>query len=139
MGTQDYQELLKEHGMKATSQRLCILGNLEKMGHASLEEVYEATKPLYPTLSLTTIYRNLHEMMEKGLIEEVRLPKQKQRYEIAKHPHIHLVCESCGSVEDFSLNTDALVKEVEKEAGCDVTGDAITLNVICRKCKTRSE
>ena len=70
-----HQALLNAHGMKATSQRLCILKQLERLGHATLEDIYEGAKPLYPTLSLTTVYRNLGEMMGKGLVDEVQIPR----------------------------------------------------------------
>ena len=129
-----HQALLNAHGMKATSQRLCILKQLERLGHATLEDIYEGAKPLYPTLSLTTVYRNLGEMMGKGLVDEVQIPRQKQRYEIVKGPHIHLSCQRCGALEDCFLDTSTFIQSVEQKTGADVQENSIVLGVICSDC-----
>ncbi len=58
-------DILKLHSLKATPQRLCVLDVLESYGHATLEEIERFTKTKFPTLSLSTIYRNINEMLKK--------------------------------------------------------------------------
>lgn len=134
----DHQTLLKDHGMKATSQRLSILNSLEEKGHATLDEIYESVRPANPTMSLATVYRNINEMVEKEIIDEVRLPRQKQHYEISKPDHIHLICEECASVEDFTMDTSAFLREVETKSGTQVINGSIALKVRCVSCLKKS-
>ena len=58
-------ELLKNHELKATPQRLCILDTLQECGHATLEDIQKIIRDKHPTLSLSTIYRNLNDMVQK--------------------------------------------------------------------------
>lgn len=135
----DIQDMLKEHGMKTTSQRLFVLKSLQERGHATIDEIHEDLKVTNPAMSLTTIYRNINEMMKSALVSEVKLPKQKQRYEIVKEPHLHLACEKCGMVQDAMIETGNLIKNVEDKYACDVIDDAIVLNVVCKKCREKSQ
>ncbi len=130
----DYQNMLKEHDMKATSQRIFILKSLDERGHASMDDIYEDLKETNPAMSLTTIYRNINEMMEKSLVSEIKLPRQKQRYEIVKEPHVHLVCESCGKVEDAMVDTRSMIDEAQEKYNCEVLSDAIFLTIKCSEC-----
>jgi len=134
----NYQEMLKEHDMKATSQRIFILKSLDERGHATMDDIYSDLRERNPAMSLTTIYRNINEMMQKSLVSEVKIPKQKQRYEIVKESHLHLVCESCGKVEDAMVDTAYLISKAESEYGCKVLDDAIVLNVVCKECKEKN-
>ena len=85
-------DVLKLHELKATPQRLCVLDVLEEYGHATLEDIEKYTKVKFPTLSLSTIYRNINEMLRKGILSEVKLANKKDNYELTKANHAHLVC-----------------------------------------------
>ena len=41
---QHYKEILDKSTLKATPQRLAILKELEKSGHANIDEIYENVK-----------------------------------------------------------------------------------------------
>lgn len=126
-------DLLKVSELKATPQRLCVLDVLENCGHATLEEIERITKEKFPTLSLSTIYRNLNEMIEKGIVSEVKITK-KQHYEITKAKHIHLYCKSCGKIEDLIFDTNGFTQKLEEAAGCKILNDIINLEIICKDC-----
>jgi Fur family peroxide stress response transcriptional regulator len=55
----DIKELLQKSKLKATPQRVAILKSIEKLGHASIEEIYEDIKENFPSISLATIYKNI--------------------------------------------------------------------------------
>ena len=84
-------ELLKNRGLKATPQRLSVLKILDSHTHPTIDELYEE------------VYKNLNMLKDEGLVVEVNMPNQKVRYDIFSRPHIHVVCESCGRVEDYDF------------------------------------
>ncbi len=131
----DFQTTLREHHMKVTPQRLDILHSLYERGHANIDEIHEDLKTDNPSMSLTTIYRNLNEMMKNALVSEIKLPKEKQRYEITKTPHIHLLCTKCKKLIDGSVDLERLIHSVEIKYGCDVLDNDIVLNIVCNDCK----
>ncbi|WP_331774920.1 Fur family transcriptional regulator [Sulfurospirillum sp. 1612] len=127
-------ELLKTHELKATPQRLCILNTLEECGHATLEEIQQIINEKFPTLSLSTIYRNINDMIQKEIVSEVKISNKKDYFEIAKENHVHLVCDECGRIEDFKIEADDLIDQVEKRSQSKVLSEILTFHVICKDC-----
>ncbi|NPA11256.1 MAG: transcriptional repressor [Epsilonproteobacteria bacterium] len=109
----NYRELLEHSGLKMTPQRLAILKELDQKGHASIEEIYEEIKEVFPSISLATIYKNINALKDEGIILEVCL-HQKPKFEIKKSPHGHFICKKCGRVEDIKIEDECL-KRMEKE------------------------
>ena len=127
-------ELLKNHTLKATPQRLCILDTLQECGHATLEDVQKIISKKFPTLSLSTIYRNLNEMLQKDIVSEVKIANKKDYFELKKDKHVHLVCSNCGKIEDFEIATDEISKQIEAQTGDKVLNDTLSFDVICKDC-----
>ncbi len=107
-----YKMLLEESNLKITPQRLAILKELDKKGHASIEEIYENIKEMFPSISLATIYKNINALKEENVINEVCL-HQKPKFEITKEPHAHFICKKCGKIEDVEFSK-VIDKEIEK-------------------------
>lgn len=99
----DPAEHLRSHGIHPTPQRLRVLNVLtESRAHLSAEELYGLVRVHAPKIGLATIYRTLHMLKEKGLVEEHRFNDEFSRYEAksANH-HDHLICIECGKVVEF--------------------------------------
>ena len=77
----------------------------ESKEHPTAEMVYQWLKPVNPTLSLGTVYRNLNLLAEEGIL--IRMPFPVERYDACTEPHSHLRCDSCGRVVDLNLDYDA--------------------------------
>ena len=105
-----YKSLLENSELKTTPQRLAILRELDTKGHASIEEIYENIKEMFPSISLATIYKNINALKDENIISEICL-HQKPKFEIKKDPHAHFICKKCGKVEDIPME-DILKKEV---------------------------
>ncbi len=130
-------ELLKEHRLKVTPQRLKIVAMLEKHGHINIEDLYGELLKEFPSVSLATIYKNINQMIENGLIQEVKLPAAKSVYELIKEPHLHMVCDKCHKVEDIVIGTDRIIEEAEKLSGYRIEESFITLRGICPDCREK--
>ena len=127
-------DILKLHSLKATPQRLCVLGVLEKHGHVTLEGIEQLTKLKFPTLSLSTIYRNINEMVKKEILSEVKIANKKEYYEITKENHAHLICSKCGKIEDFIINTDDFIKKAQSSTCNKISSATISFDTICKEC-----
>ena len=90
---------LKEKGLRNTRQREEILDAfLAANGHITIEELYNEVAKKDPGIGYATVYRNMNLMRECGLAEEIKIGKQKTRFEPPyghKH-HDHLICLKCG-------------------------------------------
>jgi Fur family peroxide stress response transcriptional regulator len=132
------ETLLRENGIKVTPQRLSIVDELYGQVHMSVDELYEAIKKKFPSISLATVYKNINAMLEKDFILEVKIPNQKSKYELAKESHSHIMCESCGKVEDVLLNLDAIAQKAANLTHYQINNDALVLSGICPSCKEAS-
>ena len=132
---QKYENLLRESKIKVTPQRLAIVEELDGHVHMSIEELYEAIKKKFPSISLATVYKNINAMMEQGFIQEVKVPGQKSKYELTKAPHSHVVCESCGKVEDIDLDLEKVTHRAANMSHYEIKEKALVLTGICPACK----
>ena len=133
----DYAILLKESGLKATFQRMNILGSIEEYGHMTIDAIYEKIIKTHPSLSLATVYKNIILMVEKGVLVEVPITGKKPKYELLKDDHIHLVCTECGEVEDrpHNKNADALFSSMTKNENFSLCKQQINLYGVCSYCQ----
>jgi Fur family transcriptional regulator, ferric uptake regulator len=61
-----------------------------------------------PTLAQSSAYRNLVVLEEAGVAHRVVTSDERSRYELAEDlmgHHHHLICTSCGRVDDFTVST----------------------------------
>jgi len=74
---------------------------------------------------------------EKGLLKPIQLNEGKYRYELASiSDHHHLVCESCGNIEDISdCSIDLLEKDIETKKEFKVTSHSLEFFGICANCQ----
>ena len=133
----EYTTLLKEHGLKATFQRINMLESIQFHGHMSIEAIYEKIVTIYPSLSLATVYKNIILMVEKGVLVEVPITGKKSKYELLKDDHIHLICMACGEVEDKLHNTEIkdIFSSMIKEENFIINKQQINLYGLCKVCQ----
>jgi len=121
-----------------TSQRRLLLSVMQEAEkHLDAKEVYRRASERDASISLATVYRNLHLFKEQGLINERHLGQARCFYEMKRlGEHQHLICESCGQVIEFeSPLIRKLVAEVQRKNNFSVTKVELYLEGHCSKCK----
>lgn len=131
----NYTNLLREHNLKATPQRLAITDILYSNGHVNIEFLYESMLHKFNSISLATIYKNINLMLENSFVQEVKIPNSKSVFELTKEAHSHLVCEHCGNVEDISINLDDVLNNTSKITNFQIDSAAVVFTGKCEHCK----
>ncbi|MEX1112302.1 MAG: Fur family transcriptional regulator [Candidatus Andersenbacteria bacterium] len=105
------KESLREHGLKVTPARMGVLRILmESQVPLSVQAIIEQMKSL--AIDQATVYRTLNTFETAGLVHVIDFQYGHGHYELASRPHHHhLVCRSCGRVEDVE---DCRVLDIEK-------------------------
>jgi len=134
----DYTTQLKAHGLKITPQRMAILEEIEAAGHIDVDHLYEILRMSFPAISLATVYKNVNQMYELKILEVIKVPNNKLQYEISKEPHIHLACDSCGSVIDMNQCIEELMESAEEGSGYRLNHSSVVLNGLCPSCQEKS-
>ncbi len=136
--------MLKEKGLKVTTQRIRILQVLaeDRDGHLTVEEIYDVIKEDNPEIGLATVYRTLLLFSELNLVEKMNLDDGVLRYEIAdtrgglsKHRHHHLICTECGKVVSYEDDLlDELENRIFQTTGFRVRNHEVKFFGCCKEC-----
>jgi len=90
--------VLRTRGHRVTTPRRLLLRSLVEVGgHRTAEELAAAVQAEAPDVHLSTIYRNLDELEQLGVIEHAHLGHGAAAYQLTEDPHSHLVCAGCGA------------------------------------------
>lgn len=127
--------LLKEYELKVTPQRVAIVEELHKNGHMNIDDLYKNLLEKFPSISLATIYKNVNAMIEKIFLIEVKVPQAKSVFELAKEQHSHLVCSSCGKIEDIYIDTSAVNNSLMAISNFKIDTTDVVFTGTCSKCQ----
>jgi Fe2+ or Zn2+ uptake regulation protein len=131
-----YASLLRSYGLKATPQRVQVLGLLAKAKKPV--SIAELQKKAGEDFDSVTLYRSLETLVQNSLARPVDLRHGHTDYELAqgREHHHHIVCEKCGTIEDFAWCPDpGLEKKILKNTNFAKLSDhSLEFFGLCKKC-----
>lgn len=133
--------ILKEHSLKVTPQRLSIFKMLRNTkAHPSAETIYLSLQDEYPTMSLATVYKTLDTLVKHNLIQQLNVGEDSYRYDADTVSHPHIKCTCCNKVVDLPhiLSVNALRKEVASLTQFDLSYEQLYFYGTCPECKNQS-
>ena len=104
-------------------------------GHLSASEAFDLARSQGIDVSLSSMYRILNSLYEKGYISKFITENKIEVYDKTLSEHGHMICEKCGKTADINLNN--FKKVLSKELKCDVTAYNLTISYICPSCKEK--
>ena len=128
--------ILKSSNLKTTKRRMAILLILEKSSiPMTAEDIYSiVVKDVH--MSLSTTYRTLGTLSEKGILLKNLRQDGKTYYQINNHQHKHqLVCNLCNQtipIDDCPLTK--LEENLTQQTGFTITGHSLEFSGICPRC-----
>ena len=94
--------------MRVTPQRVVVHRALRELDrHVTADELLDAVTDRLPNVSLPTIYATLELHEELGMVRRLQRAGTTL-FDPRTDPHHHLVCSSCGSVEDVDAALDSV-------------------------------
>jgi Fur family transcriptional regulator, ferric uptake regulator len=124
---------------RMTKQRKAILDCLTMAKRPlSVEEILSEVSQHVPSLNLSTLYRNLKNLIQDKEVQSHDLPGSCTRYEIATSTHSHhFLCQMCNRL----FNVDLCPKDIVSMVPADFVmhGHYITLTGVCRDCNLALE
>jgi Fur family ferric uptake transcriptional regulator len=128
---------LKSSGLKATLPRIKILEVFQKtaLRHMTAEDVYRALLAEHADIGLATVYRVLMQFEQAGLLTRNHFESGKSVFELNQgQHHDHLVCLSCGRVEEFyDAAIEARQRAIAQERGFELADHSLALYAECLK------
>jgi Fe2+/Zn2+ uptake regulation proteins len=128
--------------MNRTAQREAILKELRSVKtHPTADELYAMLRTKMPTISLGTVYRNLEQMSQVGVIRKLETAGKQKRFDGDVTEHHHLRCMYCGAVSDVAPGIFAAINNeihgVMERMECE--SFYLELSGKCQKCRKLKE
>jgi Fur family peroxide stress response transcriptional regulator len=135
---QQLKQTLRDRGLRVTPQRILIHRALAELGrHSTAEEVLERVAPRLPNASLPTVYATLELLEELGIAWRIAASSGATLWDPRPERHHHLVCRSCGAVEDLDVKVDvANPFRAARRRGFRPDGAELVVSGLCERCQT---
>ena len=125
--------LFRRHGLKVTRQRQCIFEILyANPAHSTAEAIYVIAKRRMPSISLKTAYEILHSLAALGQIHQIDLGTGSTHFDTDIHHHHHLVCSTCGRIENIDLDLGLLASTAAERHGFTLSHTEVIFRGLCR-------
>jgi Fe2+ or Zn2+ uptake regulation protein len=126
--------------IRMTKQRSAVLSILRSTTeHPAADWVYSQVRKILPRISLGTVYRNLAELKEAGLILELDFGTGFSRFDFRTDAHYHIMCVKCGRVEDVMIEVNEdLENDASGATGYTILSHTIQFKGLCATCASGS-
>jgi Fe2+ or Zn2+ uptake regulation protein len=132
-------ELLRERGLRATSQRVVMHRLLRDHNrHLSAEELLSEASDRLPGVSLPTVYATLELFQQLGIVRRVNGGGGTLLWDTRSDAHHHMICSRCGRIEDMDTPLD-LERARRSAAGAGFHPDRaeVVVSGLCAACAAK--
>lgn len=102
--------------------------------HPTAAWIYEKVREEIPNISLGTVYRNLAQLSEEGIIRKIPVGDNHEHFDGDTTQHSHFFCKDCEKITDIFIDTEDSRKQVEAETGSRVDSGTYTFFGVCKAC-----
>ena len=131
-------DLLRRAGLKVTRQRMAIPELLQEEESLTADQIFMALREKGQEFGLSTVYRALASLEEKGLVSRTELPGSSSQCFFLKsggHRH-HLICIRCRKrVLLDGCPVEAFAEEIAGRSGFVITGHSLEIFGLCPACQ----
>jgi Fur family transcriptional regulator, ferric uptake regulator len=135
--TDELASRLHSLGYRLTPQRQLVLQAVDKLGHATPDEILAEVQQHASAVNVSTIYRTLEVLEELGLVRHAHLSDRAPTYHsVSDHEHFHLVCRNCHRV--LSVDPDVvgpLADRLREEQGFGIDVGHLAIFGECVECE----
>lgn len=126
--------------MKYSKQRELVLKTLrENVVHPTADFLYEILRKELPSISLGTVYRNLNQLAESGMIRRIDGLDGCVHFDHNLNSHYHFICTKCNKVYDVPYDVaPEIADKVMQKTGLIVESYDISFKGICPECHKKN-
>jgi Fur family ferric uptake transcriptional regulator len=131
-------EVLKEHGVHVTAQRLAVMKVVANVPHSTAEDIVDAARAEIGAISRQSVYDTLNTFVEKGLVRRIQPIGSPALYEgRVGDNHHHLICRECGCVVDVDCSVGAMpCLQAANDNGFEIDEAEVAYWGRCPECQT---
>ena len=134
--SREFVDLLREHNVQVTAQRLAVLRAVSVRPHCTADDVAEDVRAEIGTISRQSVYDALATLTEKGLVRRIQPSGSAALYEDrVGDNHHHLICRTCKKLIDVDCAAGgAPCLTPSADAGYQIDEAEVVYWGICPEC-----
>jgi Fur family ferric uptake transcriptional regulator len=106
--TEDFERMLREASLRVTRPRLAVLAAVHERPHTDTDSVIRMVREDLGEVSHQAVYDVLRALTDAALLRRIQPSGSVARYEArVGDNHHHVVCRSCGAIEDVDCAVGA--------------------------------
>ncbi|RMF10836.1 MAG: transcriptional repressor [Candidatus Neomarinimicrobiota bacterium] len=106
--------------------------------HPTADWIYDQARMAFPNISLGTVYRNLNQLVEAGLVKSLK-DTTVVRYDGNVDPHDHFKCDQCGQIYDLSVTDPTFIDTLNANQPFLIRSFHLELHGICPDCHREAQ
>ena len=131
----EYKGLRLPQQVRLTPQRVTLLDTIAAWeGSFTVVDVFERARRRSPGLGLATTYRTVDLLRQSGSVRALAGEERAAYVRCGPEHHHHLVCVSCGSVEDTEDCPLPSPGELKRRYGFAPQSHELEIYGTCRSC-----
>ena len=136
----DTAEILRQHGIHVTAQRVAVLRAVSRQPHITADRVAEIVRADIGAISLQSVYDALAMLVDERLIRRIQPAGSPARFEDrVGDNHHHLICRICGRVVDIDCAVGAApCLEAVDDKGYEIDEAEVAYWGRCPDCQKKS-
>ena len=137
---QDARQLLRDHAIQVTAQRLAVLSAVSARPHGTADDLVSDVRASIGAVSRQAVFDALGVLADKGLIRRIQPARSAARYEDrVDDNHHHLVCRNCGRMVDVDCAAGYRpCLEVDDDFGYAIDEAEVIYWGLCPACRKAS-
>lgn len=134
----DPSQVLREHNVQVTAQRLAVLRAVTNRPHCTADVVAEEARGEIGAISRQAVYDALAILAEKGLIRRIQPAGSPALYEDrVGDNHHHAICRACGKTVDIDCAVgDTPCLNAADDSGYQIDEAEVIFWGLCPECLT---
>jgi Fur family transcriptional regulator, ferric uptake regulator len=132
---EEYRGLALPDRTRVTAQRRAVLDAIvERKGSFTAMGLFEDARRRRPDLGLATVYRTVDLLRRTGSVRPLAVDARPAYVRCEPGHHHHLVCLSCGAVEETELCGAPSPAELRRRYGFRAEGHELDIYGTCSRC-----
>ena len=97
----DSADVLRDHGLRVTAQRVAVLRTVSSEPHVTADAVAERVRAEIGAISVQAVYDALGALVDANLVRRIQPAGSPARFEArVDDNHHHVICRLCGRMAD---------------------------------------
>ena len=138
--TDRVEQLLRQHGVQVTAQRLAVTRAVSSRPHATADVLTDEVRAVIGSISRQAVYDTLGVLVDKGLVRRIQPAGSPARYEDrVGDNHHHLICRTCDTMFDIDCAVGAVpCLTADDDHGFEIDEAEVIYWGRCPACRART-